>query len=327
MGPEKALLGPKWFRSLGADWFRALARQRRSTETVATYTTPLRNLGTWLEDAGVAAPDQLDRGHLQRWQDSLIGRVSPKSQSLYATAIRGILRWGAREGRLPPGLADWIEVVDVPQSEPLVLEREQLDAVMERFQGPKGDLQYLRDRALFWFLVTSSARISEVLRLDLDQVDRRRWIVVQKGGSEKTLIISTVARAWLAAYLQARGKDAEPALWIYVGPIVGRRRLTRTDANRIWKRICRELGIPAFTSRWLRGTSATELDQLGNTPIAVAKHLGHRDLASVMKYVELREKRRQSMVDGLDQLVPPAPPASAPARRGRHRGRPRLSGS
>lgn len=322
MEPEAALLGPEWFRALAADWLKALARKRRAPATRSTYVTPLRHLGRWLEDEGVDDPNSLDRQALDRWQDLLIQQIRPKTQSVYAGAIRGLLRWAGREGRVQPGLADWIESPEVPQTEPLVLEREQLDAVAERYRNPRGDVRYLRDRALFWFLLTSSARISEALQLDLAQLDRRRWVVVQKGGGEKVLVISTVARAWLEQYLRARGKDAEPALWIYEGPLTGRRRLTRTDANAIWRGLCRELGIPAFTSRWLRGTAATELNENGNTPIDVAHHLGHRNLATIMKYAKLRERRRQAMVDGLDALLPPAP-ASVPRRRGRLRPRPR----
>lgn len=322
MVDDAALLGPAWFRALGADWFRALARKRRAPATRETYRTPLRHLGRWLEDEGIDDPNLLNRHVLDRWQDALVAEVGPKTHSVYAGAIRGLLRWGGREGRVAPGLADWIEAPEVPHHDPLVLEREQLDAVAARFQGkPRGDLEYLRNRALFWFLLTSSVRISEALRLDLAQVDRQRWIVIQKGGGEKAVVISMVARAWLAQYLAARGKDREPALWIYVGPLVGRRRLTRTDTNRIWKRLATELGIPPFTNRYLRGTSATELNELDNTAIDVAHHLGHRNLATVLQYAHLRERRRQAMVDGLDQLLPPAPvPASTPARRGRPRG-------
>lgn len=320
------LLGPVWYRRLAEDWFRVLARKRRSVGTRETYTTPLRHLGRWLEDEGIDAPEALDRQALDRWQDSLLARgVTEKTQSLYAGAVRGLLRWGGREGRIAAGLDYWIESPEVPEHEPLALERDQLQAVAERFQGqPHGDLEWLRDRALFWFLLTSAARISEVLRMDLVDVDRRRWVVVQKGGGQKTLVISTVARAWLQQYLLARGKDAEPALWIHLGPMVGRRRLKPRDANRIWARVCRELGLPKFTSRWLRGTSATELNELGNTPIDSAHHLGHVGLGSIMKYAKLRTARRQAMVDGLDELLPPPPPL--PVRRGRPRPRPRPRG-
>lgn len=314
------LLGPDWFRELGADWFRALARRRRSPATISTYATSIRHFGRWLEDEGITRPDLLTRQVLEQWQDTLVTAVRPKTQSVYASSIRGLMRWAGREERVPPGLADWVEPVEVPHHDPLVLEPEQLQAAVTRLQRPTGDLEHFRNRALFWFLVTSSARISEALRLDLVDVDRARWTVVQKGGGEKTLVISAVARQWLTQYLQVRGKDREPALWIYQGPIAGRRRLTHADANRIWRQLCLELGIPKFTSRWLRGTSATELNELKNTPIDVAHHLGHRNLATILTYAKLRDRRRQAMVDGLDQLVPPAP-GGPPVRRGRPRPR------
>jgi site-specific recombinase XerD len=255
----------------------------------------------------VDAPELLTRQVLDRWQDLLAGQVSPKSQAVYAGAVRGLLRWAGREERVRPGLADFIETVEVPDHLPLVLEPEQLQTVVARFRRDRGTLEYLRDRALFWFLLTSSARISEALRLDLIDLDRSRWVVVQKGGGEKAIIISATARQWLERYLGARGKDAVSALWIHIGPLVGRRRLTRNDANRIWRRLCAELGIRRFTNRYLRGTSATELNELDATAIDVAHHLGHKNLATILKYAKLRDRRRQAMVDQLDRLIPPAP--------------------
>jgi integrase/recombinase XerD len=315
------LLGPTWFVALGRDWFRSLSRKRRAPATIASYTTSLRNLGRWLEHEGVAAPNALSREHLQSWQDSLISRVGPKSQAVFAAAVRGLLRWAAREGRVPPGLADWVEVVEVPDREPLVLEPEQLQAIVTWYQRPRprGDLEWYRDRALFWFLLTSSARISEVLRLDLADVDRTRWVVVQKGGGQKTLVISALARQWLQQYIVARGRDQEPALWIYVGPVTGRRRLRGTDVNAIWRRLSHQVGIPTFTSRYLRGTGATELNELDATAVDVAHHLGHHGIATVLRYAKLRDRRRQALIDRLDALVPEAPavPPPTPRRRAR----------
>lgn len=305
MDAGEAVAGPVWFRRSVAGWLQSLVRKRRSPATRTTYITPLRRFGLWLEAEDVAAGDQLDRFHLQRWQDSLVDAVGAKSQSVYATAVRGWLRWAGREGHVTPGLAEWVELVDVPHHDPLVLEPEQLGAVVDRYRRPRGDLAYLRDRALFWFMITSSARISEVLSLDRRQLDRRRWVVVQKGGGQKALVISRIARQWLDQYLSARGRDDEPALWVYEGPRVGRRRLRRAQANAIWRRLCAELGIEPFTNRWLRGTSATELNELNATAVDIAHHLGHANLATVHKYADVRGRRRQEMVDGLDQLVSP----------------------
>src|SRR2546423_3427802 len=128
---------------MGADWFRSLARRRRSPATVSTYTTPLRHLGRWLEEQGVTHPQALTRHHLQEWQDSLAGKVGPKSQSIYATAVRGLMRWGGREERGQPGLADWLEGPQGPEHEPPVLEPAQLRAGVGRFPYPQ------RGHALF----------------------------------------------------------------------------------------------------------------------------------------------------------------------------------
>lgn len=311
--------GPRWYQDLASAWFRSLRRRGRSPGTGRTYRWMVRDFGLWLEHCRVEDPDHLVVEVVYSWQDTLIERrLSASSRSVGAAAIRGLLRWGAREKLgIPQGLWEHIDPVSVPEVEPRALEPDHLALLMRHYATTARTLEQLRDRALFLFLLTTASRISAALSVTRDQVTIRGPIVIrQKGGSEHTLLPSSVARRWLDEYLAARGRDDQPALWIRIG-VRGRHPLSMRDANDIWAGVAEQLRLPRFTNHVLKHTGVTELGDRGYSDAEIAKHAGWKGTAMVARYRKLRAARRQQMVDDLDQLVPAVPVPPAPRRRPR----------
>lgn len=310
--------GPGWYLEWVAAWMRRQARRGRAKASLDTWTWALRDLGRYLLEQGVGDIEGLDRAALQGWQETLRVRLSPASQQVAVGTVRSLLRWADREQRTArSGLGEWLELPKVPTRLPRPLDPETLRLVLRHYTlvkaTPDGKygrriavLEQLRDRALFRFLVTSGARISEALQVDVTDVGAGRILVRQKGGAEQLLVPSSGTRAWIAEYVRARGRDGEPALWVFVrGP--RRRRLSAREVNAIWRQLAGHLEVPAFTSHQLRHTAATELLERGATEVDVQQQLGHAGLATVHKYVKVRRERRQRLADLLDDLVPDVP--------------------
>src|SRR5256885_16193048 len=103
--PRAAPIGPAWYRDLSEAWMRSLARRGRARGTERTYRWLLRDFGTWLDHCRAEGPEQLVLEVIYSWQDSLIEReFSPSARSLASTVLRGLLRWGARDGFGIPAL-------------------------------------------------------------------------------------------------------------------------------------------------------------------------------------------------------------------------------
>lgn len=307
--------GPEWYREWVAGWRRAQQRRGRAPGSLRVWGVYLRDFGAMLEDEAVTGPELLTREIVQRWQDQLRPRMKPATQRVAVTAVRGLLKWADREEvSARSGLWSWLDTPHVPQGLPRALEPSALDAVMRAYASPRRDLVHMRDRALFWFLVTTGSRITAALRVDRDQA-QSSIIVRQKGGDEHRLVMSDRARQWVLEYLRLRGDDKEPALWIHVGPR-SRRRLRADQANEIWSALAAKLGIPVFTSHQLKHTGVTELGERESSDDLVAKHIGWKSSAMMSRYRKLRDARRQELVDRLDDLVP-EPAAPPPSRRRR----------
>jgi len=300
------------WNDLVRQWQAALRRRGRSPNTLNAYAWAVNRLSTWLDGRPISV------GQLRAWQDSL-AELRPASRLVAANAVRSLLRWAARERLgselgIEPGLWEWVELPTVPERLPRALDPETLRRLLRWFAARRRDLGWQRDRALFLFLLTSSLRVSEALSLRRDQVERRQIVVTQKGGGEQQVVVSARTREWVTDYLRVRGRDSVPALWVAVHSDGSRAALTAGTANRIWRRHARRLGVEPWTCHVLRHTGATELLEHGATELDVARHLGHRGLATVQRYAAVRLARRQELVDRLDDLVPTLPPVGSRRR-------------
>lgn len=314
-------IGPAWYVALCEAWFRHLARRGRARKTIRAYGWAARDFGTWLQHCRVDQPEHLIVEVVHSWQDSLSDReLAGASRAMVSSAVRSLLRWGAREGLgIRAGLWEHVDPVQVPEALPRALEPAHIATILGYYARPRRDVHELRDRALFFFLLTTGSRISAALSLDVEQLTAGRLVVRQKGGSEHRLVPSTKAVQWTQEYLRARGRDDQPALWIRIGPR-GRHRLLPAQANEIWAELCRELRIPTFTSHQLKHTAATEMGERGASDSEIAHHVGWKGTAMAQRYRQLRADRRKQLVDQLDDLVPAvAVAAAAPARRRRPR--------
>jgi len=295
-------------------WEGHLLRQQRSPATVETWGVYARKFGAFLEDQGVDAPELLSRAVLRAWQDdNRVSLRSPAAQQVAVTAVKNVLHWADGEELLArPGIWAYLERPRVGENLPRPLREEDLARIVEYYARPTRELERLRDRALFWFLVTTGSRITAALAIRTDQVQGRGVIVRQKGGNEHLLVMSASAQEWVGDYLRRRGRDDVPELWIYIGER-GRRPLHDYQANRIWSALSRRLRVPRFTSHVLKHTSASELGDVEPDNQRVSDHIGWKDPRMMKRYRELRGgvAARAELVDRLDSIIRKnAPPAS-----------------
>src|SRR5207245_8424966 len=73
------------------------------------------------------------------------------------------------------------------------------------------NLHELRDRALFFYVKSTAARVGEILQAKRDNFERQ--LVRQKGGGQKSLIVPPGVARMVRDYLRAR-TDKEEGLWL-----------------------------------------------------------------------------------------------------------------
>jgi site-specific recombinase XerD len=252
--------------------------------------------------------EQLTGSGIERWQDYRAGVVVPGTQQVSASAIRGALRWAATQE--PPLCAPtlWLRLT-TPRTARLLprpIPRADLETILEALGPPEPrELVRLRTRALFLLILSSGARITEALSLDRGQLQNGSAVVIQKGGSEKLLVVSAAAEVAIADYLAARTDNGRALFGLHrpgsekEDPI----RLGHQGAQWQWTYLCQDLGIKRFTNHQVRHSCATELLRQGVDSLVIAKHLGHRGLGSIAGYAEVGLASRQQMLEVFDARI------------------------
>lgn len=136
-----------------------------------------------------------------------------------------------------------------------------------------------RDLALIDFLYYSGCRVSEVVGIDVSDIDfeNKSVTILGKGNKERTVYLADICMMHLAKYLNGRFFGA-----LFMGK--GTERVSKTGIEAAVKRIGASAGVANVHCHRFRRTLATNLIQKGMNILTVAQILGHADLRTTQEY-------------------------------------------
>ncbi|MED5554186.1 MAG: tyrosine-type recombinase/integrase [Candidatus Neomarinimicrobiota bacterium] len=149
-------------------------------------------------------------------------------------------------------------------------------------------LEGFRDQAILEMLYATGLRLSELLSINICDIDRKSELVkvMGKGGKERIVPIGKVALNSIESYLKKLGKSIRSS---YEDPLFvnkkGKRLPKRTLQRRIKKYL--EVTMGGGTVHTLRHTFATHLINSGADILTVKELLGHSSLSSTQHYTRL----------------------------------------
>lgn len=273
---------------------RFLDERRR--ENVSPHT--LRNYGSDLEQfrayfttpEGVTASlDSIDNLALREWLASLYDReLKVISSRRKLAAVRSFYKWLVREGRVPINVAKLLRTPKLPKTLPNVLSAEDTNRLIDTVAHDTLDRPFpQRDLAIFEFLYGCGVRVSELVGLDLMDIDRsERWIrVMGKGKKERQVPFGERAASALDRYLEVR-KAATSEAAVFVNARGGR--LTDRSVRNIVKFYSTYLaGDNTLHPHSLRHAYATHLLSDGADLRSIQELLGHARLSTTQRYTQV----------------------------------------
>jgi len=291
--------------SLVSDFLEYMEVSRgRSPLTVQRYAHYLRRFCEWLggnlpnakiEDVNVDAVSKY-RIYLARLRDKKNRPLKRSTQICHLVALRSFLRYLSTQKGLSTLTPDRIELPKQSARSVSFLNQEQIERLLD---APEVSTNVgLRDKAILETLFSTGLRVSELVRLNRDEIDleRREFSVRGKGDKVRVVFLSDTAAEWLERYLRTRKDNFKPLFIRYSGSIDPkfrgeRMRLTPRSVQRIVEKYARICGLPLeVTPHTLRHSFATDLLISGADLRSVQEMLGHESIRTTQVYTHVTDK-------------------------------------
>ena len=179
---------------------------------------------------------------------------------------------------------------------PSFMTEEEVKKLIESaFAKAPDDLLAFRDRAILESFYSSGLRISEVVGLNVDDVDFISGIlkIRGKGKKERIVPVGEAALGAIKKYLDKKKKETE-AVFLNKNS----RRITTRGVMDIVRKYLRLAGIkPGVSAHTFRHSFATHLLNRGADLRTVQELLGHANLSTTQIYTHLTTEKLKSVYD------------------------------
>jgi integrase/recombinase XerC len=265
-----------------------------SINTVGAYRDDLESFVSFLchdyltlprEQLDLARVDNLSiRAYLAHLARRKLAR---SSVARHLSALRSFFKYLMREGVVPANPARTVATPKRERHLPAVLQPADVAVLLE--QPDSETALGARDRAFLELLYASGLRISELVSIDLEDLElRARLVKVRgKGSKERIVPFGSKAEDALRKWLAVRGADPEEsALFVnYRGE-----RISARSVRRLFDRYVRTGALRAGISpHTLRHSFATHLLNAGADLRGIQELLGHASLSTTQKYTHLND--------------------------------------
>jgi integrase/recombinase XerC len=195
-----------------------------------------------------------------------------------------------REGAVEANPARTVATPKREKQLPAVMQTSEVALLIEQPDG--SEKLGLRDRAFLELLYASGLRISELVGIDLDDIELRARLVKVHGKGSKERIVpfgskaEAAVRAWLAVRSEFVHDADESALFVnYRGS-----RITARSVRRLFDGYIRKASLRAGISpHTMRHSFATHLLNAGADLRGIQELLGHASLSTTQKYTHLND--------------------------------------
>jgi integrase/recombinase XerD len=278
-----------------------IANERRLSEnTLAAYRNDLRQFADYVDDLQRSPMSEMAEGSMPN-RESVAGFfLSLREDKGYSAAtiarkmaaVKSMFQYLIRERIIADNPAADLGAPEVKKPLPKAISVGDVDRLLAQVQK-KSSPEGIRDRAMLHLLYATGMRVSELVTLDLTDLDLANHSVrcVGRRARVRRLPIDVRTSSAIEQYLAygrpalLRSSDSHPALFLnHRG-----QRLTRQGFWLIMKSIARESGVESdVTPHTLRHSFATHRLNEGIGIAKLRELLGHANISTTQIYAQIR---------------------------------------
>ena len=276
-----------------------ITERNLSENSIRAYLADLESLLLHVNQLGVTEFSQLEVNHIRSWLANLQVKGAARSSiTRRVVSVRAFTYWGAQNGWLEKDIGKDLIAPKAERTLPKVLDVQSAATALESLSVRAAEEESpisLRDLAIVETLYGSGIRVSELVGLDISDVDRSRNTlrVIGKGNKERVVPIGLPALKAIDLWLNKGRAD-------FLSEDSGDALFLGSRGGRIDQRVAREVVYDAMQAlggnkklgpHALRHSAATHLLEGGADLRTVQEILGHSSLATTQIYTHVTQER------------------------------------
>ncbi len=273
------------------NFFKFLENERKlSDNTLQSYKRDLKQFKKYLEDCELhynKVKEEDIKDYINELQKE--GKKS-SSISRCIASIRLFYQFALKNKKIKVDPTANIKSPKIEKRVPSILTSEEVELLLDQ---PKDiDLKGIRDKAMLEFAYATGMRVTEMISLNMEDVNLEEgYVICKHGGKQRNIPLGTMSLNALKEYIEeARDilikTESETALFVNINGT----RLTRQGFWKIIKYYKEQAHITKdITPHVLRHSFATHLLQNGADLKAIQTMLGHSDISSTQVYMQFQD--------------------------------------
>ena len=260
-----------------------------SQHTLNGYKRDLQKLSKYLSDQEIDKWKLVKEHDLRTFVNSERRRgLSPRSIQRILSSCRTFFEFLLTEGQIKLSPAQNISSPKLAQLLPKAMDADLVQKLLD-FKA-KGMIE-VRDKALAELLYSSGLRLSEICKLNMEDLDTKERTCVVSGKGNKTRIVPVGKKAiqairdWFMYRSELKQSKATSTNAIFLNN-KGNRISPRSIQLRLEK-LCLMRGLPGINPHMLRHSFASHVLESSGDLRAVQEMLGHSDIGTTQIYTKL----------------------------------------
>lgn len=277
------------------DAFISYMHEMRHTSgnTEAAYARDLRKLTEYLQELGVAGFSQVGREELDGFLLSLEEQGRKASTiSRFIASLKAFFAWQKEKGVRDDNPAKDLKAPKIEKKPPEILTEAEIGRLLE--QPSSTAPKELRDKAMMELLYATGIRVSELISLELSDVNLKlEYLVCRDAHKERTLPFGGTAKNALENYLEnSRPQLVGDAACTLLFTNCSGEPMSRQGFWKIVKYYGRQAGLSGeITPHTLRHSFAAHLLGNGADLKSVQELMGHSDISTTQVYMQLSDRK------------------------------------
>lgn len=263
-------------------------KKNSSPNTLQAYLRDINRFASFCTYIGITSFKSINSVHVEDYKAYLNEeRFSSATVSRSLSAVRSLMQFLISDGVLDSNPAREIHNDKPSKDAPVVLTNEEVERLLS--QPSTKDAKGIRDRAMLELLYATGIKASELIGMNLSDVNLSlSFVKCSNGGKERIIPLYPLAVKSLAEYINGARKllvltPDEQALFVNVSG----ERMTRQGLWKIIKTHASDAKITKkITPHTLRHSFAVHLLTNGADIHEIQEILGHSDISSTQRYAQ-----------------------------------------